>query len=132
MFIFAFFVNMSLAVIDFLNKDRSLPYEYCLPFDWRRSPIYEILFPLQIFVASFIPFSVIESHDVLFAALCSNCSAQFRLLRTTLQIIGTGREDDVIRKLWKLPGVDVVVKKEWQKEKTLLVICIKHHQKLLG
>lgn len=112
---------------------RKLPYSTWYPFEWTTSPIYEMLYTIQVYVAIYIIANCVCGYDFLYCSLCANCVAQFRLLNKAVVYIGTGKEAELIDFLLKIPGVNYqpVRGRMNDDERKLLVICIKHHQKLI-
>lgn len=137
LFLFLYVVPVaSLAfflILPILKGIRSLPYTYCLLSDrTRESPMFEMMYAFQTIAVIFLPVNVLAGHDYMYNAFCANCSAQFRLLHSAIRFVGSGNEDEMIQRLSELPGVEAPSpRKQDNKAKILLVICIKHHQNLL-
>lgn len=111
---------------------RQLPYITWYPFNWAETPTFEVLYILEGCI-NFLNGVIVCGTDFLYHALCANCTAQFQLLCDVLQQIGRGSEKEIAEKLLRIPGVsyEPVFNKEYEDERRLLVLCIKHHQKLL-
>nr|QBB72938.1 odorant receptor [Protaetia brevitarsis] len=116
-----------------LKGSRYLPCAYCLlPNQTDESPIFEMVYAFQVITTVFLPLHIIGGNDNLYVTSCSICSAQFRLLRAAIRVVGSGHEGELIERLLRLPGVETPPSRgRSDKAKILLVICIKHHQNLL-
>lgn len=116
-----------------LNGIRILPYNSWYPFKWWQSPTYEILYVLEAYITIFVNGNIVCGTDFLYCSICSNCMAQFRLLCNVIKCVGNGDERQLILKLMKIPGISYrnVLHRGNCDERKLLVLCIKHHQKLL-
>jgi 7tm Odorant receptor len=102
-----------------LLANKELPMKSWYPFDWSQSPIYEILYFYQSFV-NFIVITIVCGYDNLFLCLCTNVAVQFELLQEVLGMIGHRKSDELAKKLRK------------NDEFNLLVVCVEHHQRIVG
>lgn len=116
-----------------LEGVRVLPYNSWYPFNWSKTPIYEILYVLQGYMTIYVNLNIVCGTDSLYCFICANCTAQFRLLCGMIEEIGRGKENVYSQLLLKIPGVTYtgISNEEFENERRLLVLCIQHHQKLL-
>lgn len=121
------------VILPVTKPGKQLPHTSWFPFDVTSSPYYEIIFIWQAYLTVYINENVVCAYDTLYCAICGNCIAQFRLLNTALRYIGSGKEDVIVGKLLQTPGVtyESIGDDSAKAERKLLVICIKHHQKLI-
>lgn len=112
-----------------LNSGRILPYSAWYPFDTTISPTYEIVYVLQSYFGFYFSVPCVTAYDMLYYSLCANCTAQFRLLCDALRYIGSGAEDELISKLIQLDETQKDLR--GTSERKLLVLCIKHHQRII-
>nr|QBB72939.1 odorant receptor [Protaetia brevitarsis] len=114
-----------------VEATRVLPYNSWYPFNWSKTPIYEILYILQGYMAIIVNLNIVCGTDFLYYFICANCTAQFRLLCKAMEEIG--RENVYSHILLKTVGVtySVISNEKSENERRLLVLCIQHHQKLL-
>lgn len=106
----------------------SLPFESWYPFDWQLSPYYEIIYLTQWLVNMYVVVTTICGHDYIFFATVSNCVAQFKLMNLLLKQLGVDDKREIlreIRRIRKTVGEFADVDEE------LLVLCVKHHLKLM-
>ncbi|GJQ88303.1 hypothetical protein Trydic_g3782 [Trypoxylus dichotomus] len=123
------FLTLS-TMLPLVKPGRQLPYSSWYPFDWTVTPAYQIIYSFQAYFNAFVDISAVLGYDNLFYSVCFNCTAQFRLLCEAVRLVGSGKEGEVIERLSKIPGIveDTVV---GDPERRLLVICVRHHQKLI-
>lgn len=126
------FLSMT-TIVPLTSSTRVLPSTLWYPFDWSKSPVYEILYILQTYTYAYFTFNLVSGCDFFYCAACANCITQFRLLCQTIQFIGTGKEYGLLDSLFKLPGnkYQPPRNEKYRNEKTLMVICVKHHQKII-
>ncbi|GJQ88302.1 hypothetical protein Trydic_g3781 [Trypoxylus dichotomus] len=129
------FVSRSLLVIvPILRRSRVLPIEAWYPFDHTKSPRFEIIYLIQMFMGDYFDVNVVVGFDALYSSICSNCVAQFHLLGAAVRCIGGGKEAKVVEKMLEVEGTSyetVMEEREDNAERKLLVLCIRHHQKLI-
>ncbi|XP_015834341.1 odorant receptor Or1 [Tribolium castaneum] len=102
-----------------ISGERILPFETVYPFDWTKSPYYEIIYVTEWMTNIAFILIGICGHDFLFMGLCSNVVGQFTLLRELFGYLGTKNVAQIIKKL----GHDTNIEPNRQ----LLRICIIHH-----
>ncbi|KAK9712317.1 7tm Odorant receptor [Popillia japonica] len=158
-YVAAFTSRVMLIVVRLLENDRELlcyiwlPFDYTktpayqimyliqayvttflcyiwLPFDYTKTPAYQIMYLIQAYVTTFIDVTVVVGYDMMYGSICSNCIAQFHLLNAAVKYIGTGKEEEIIEKISRVDE-SVYEIKEKNLEKKLFVICVRKHQKLL-
>lgn len=121
--------------IPVLRGNRTLPLLSSYPFDWYKTPIFELTYTIQFFSNCYVAIISICGHDNMFFVLVRNCIAQFEILKEVLKKIGTGEE----RKYNRLIGTkNFGFKKENEEDKTkeeeemeLLIKCIEHHNRII-
>lgn len=116
--------------LPFTKTTKQLPHYAWFPFDWAKSPAYELIYFMHSYFTGYLNCPVVVGCDILYYGICANCVAQFRLLCQAIRSLGTDDEEEVTQKLVKLIGVDTDNAK-CGKEESLLRICIKYHQKLI-
>nr|AVH87266.1 odorant receptor 25 [Holotrichia parallela] len=132
-YVFAVAFLLFYVILPLIQGTKQLPHTSWYPFDWSATPAYEILYCLQAYITVYFNENVVCAYDSLYCSICANCVAQFRLLSEAVKHIGTGREDEIAGSLLKIPGVNyrATLNVEDYDERRLLVICIRHHQKLI-
>nr|QBB72942.1 odorant receptor [Protaetia brevitarsis] len=82
---------------------------------------------MKSYTMNYLDCLTVTSFDLLYVAMCVNCSAQFRLLCGAIETLGTGKDRAMIWRITNKPtgGNEKEVARE------LLVICLEHHQKLI-
>ncbi|KAK9712314.1 7tm Odorant receptor [Popillia japonica] len=129
-YIAAFTSRVMLFVLRLLENNRELPCYIWLPFDYTKSPAYQIMYLIQAYVTIYTDVTVVVGYDMMYGSICSNCIAQFHLLNAAVKYIGTGKEEEIIEKISRVDE-SVSEIKEKHLEKKLFVICVRKHQKLL-
>lgn len=105
------------------------PFSSWYPFNWKKLPLYEIIYVLQWFTNVYVIITAICGHDNLFLASASNCIAQYLLLKEVLKKIGTEDSEGLLKRL-EQPG-DKYEKGQKDNDMKLLVKCVKHHNTII-
>lgn len=125
--------SLGFLTAPYISGNRVLPYRVWYPFDWKASPTYELLYILSGFTNMYLVLSTICGYDFLFFGMCLNISSQFQLTGKAITMLGTKEEKMTCDKLLGLKGVPYkpVFSCEEEEERELILICIRHHQKLI-
>lgn len=108
------------------------PLSSWYPFNWKRLPVYEIIYVLQWITNIFVIITVICGHDNVFLASASNCIAQYLLLKEAVKKIGTEDREELLKILCKLDkSFDKYEKGRKDNDLKLLVKCVKHHNTII-
>lgn len=111
---------------------RVLPFASSLPFDWKKSPMYEITYLYQVFVNVVFVVTSICGIDFLFISLMLNAISQFRILKFVFMNVGTSNVGDLNKKLDAyIEEDDENYVKHDDTDMILMRKCIRHHIKLL-
>ncbi|GLV35061.1 Odorant receptor 85d [Carabus blaptoides fortunei] len=119
-------------MLPIITGKRSLPFASCLPFDWKKSPVYEITYLYQVITNGVFVITSICGIDFLFISLMLNTVTQFKILKYVIMNVGTSNVKDLNEKLDAFIEEDEedLVKHD-DTDMTLMRKCIKHHIKLL-
>ncbi|CAK1554531.1 unnamed protein product [Leptosia nina] len=105
------------AVLD--SEDKQLLFRAWYPFDWRKSPAYEITYFHQIF-AIYLAACLNVSKDILVVSLIAQCRCRLRLLAHALKTLCHG-----MKTVWRFPKtLDVLIQHR-------LRDCTREHQRIL-
>ncbi|XP_017777972.1 PREDICTED: uncharacterized protein LOC108563724 [Nicrophorus vespilloides] len=128
--------SASIFAFGFLSKpllegSNTLPFLSWYPFEYQYSPVYEILYILQVFTNIYVVILSILGHDFIFLALCINVITQYRLLKMIIGFTGSGNNADLNKSLMELDGSPNDQTGENAETKILIIRCVIHHNKLL-
>lgn len=133
MFIFvgctAFFLVEFLILPLGNNTEKNLPYPSIYPFDWKVTPIWQILFFLHCIVDLYVIPVTVFGFDFLFVGLCFTVMAQYIILRDVVLRLGTKEMKKFLYIIDKNKNIDEETNDNVTK--MFLRICWKHHVKLL-
>lgn len=81
-----------------MGTEKTLPYPSAYPFDWTVSPLYEIIFTVQVVCDVLIPIIVLGC-DFLFFSLCFTLTAQYIGLHHVIRKLGSKDMRNIIEKV---------------------------------
>lgn len=110
---------------------RDIPYNSIYPFDWKISPIYEIVYLGHCVLNFYIVNLAVLGFDLLFMSICFNITEQYMMLGDILQDLGQFK-DYKTRKLLDITmnNTTDIINNDCCKERRFLVFCIRQHQLL--
>lgn len=124
----AFFSNAQFMMFPLVHNLSELPLASWYPFNFRVSPLYEMMYIWQWFMNQVI-ITTLSGFDAFFNAIVMICATQFQILQNVLENIGKHhrmRQWNVIKHFG-----DLVDKQRSSFEMRMLVKCIKHHLNLI-
>ncbi|RZB39679.1 7tm 6 domain containing protein [Asbolus verrucosus] len=124
-FLFAFgFLSLPLRV-----GSRVLPFESVYPFDWSKSPFYEVIYVVQWMTNIALILVGICGHDYLFMGICNNVISQYILLKEVIKNLGKLEAETINRKFLGL-SASSSKNKIADEDTKLLQSCIDQHAML--
>lgn len=110
-----------------------LAYPAWYPFDLSKSPACEMVLILQIYLTIYVDTCIICGYDFLYNSFCINFAAQFQLLCSAMEYIGSEEENLIIERIQNQTNMknERSFNGVGDQEGVLLRICAKHHQKLI-
>ncbi|XP_074037773.1 odorant receptor Or1 isoform X2 [Leptinotarsa decemlineata] len=121
-----FLFSLASITSPIFSKNRELPYKTLFPFDFHATPIYQIIYILQIGTHYLIDMSVC-GFDFLFMGICAGLTNQYILLGKTYEQVGTENMVPLYNKIRKLDGRRLL---GFGQDRKFLRLCIEHHQLL--
>lgn len=113
--------------LPFLKIQSLLLHQAWYPNGLDERPIQMTAQIIKSYTMNFVDCFTISSYDLFYVAICINCSAQFRLVCGVIENLCSKKDRAII---WKIKDKPTFGNEE-EVATELLVICLKHHQKLL-
>nr|ALR72570.1 odorant receptor OR27 [Colaphellus bowringi] len=107
---------------------RDTPFKSDYPFNWRRSPFYELIYLIQVAANGYLINMTVIGFDFLFMDICAALTNQYVLLGSCFERLGTENMQDFYARI-RERGCQ-----KWPPKvggaRRFLGICVQHHQLL--